>query len=211
MKKIEVSRDMSRIHNIKSDGKKCTFIIRADKRSGIANAIRRSLLNDVTTYAPKSICIQKNTSCQTDEYIAHRVGLIPFDYPKNVTIEDIPHLSCSVTGSTAFSKDLVGDFFRATQNVPIMKLDNGQELSFTIEFERGTGAKHAKFSHISAVEFKKINDVGKTDADTQISFSMITQADPLLYSLDAIQSLLKHVETVLYFIDTEYDATVEKN
>ena len=62
--------------NMVVDGEKCTFEMNGDYST--ANAIRRVLVSDVETYAPSEVIIHTNTSCQPDEYIAHRIGLIPF-------------------------------------------------------------------------------------------------------------------------------------
>ena len=43
---------------------------------GMANAVRRALLCDVRTEAPFQVTFHENTSCETDEYIAHRLGLV---------------------------------------------------------------------------------------------------------------------------------------
>ena len=45
--------------------------------AGFCNAVRRTLLSDLYMWAPKEILIRSNMSCQTDEYLAHRIGMIP--------------------------------------------------------------------------------------------------------------------------------------
>lgn len=44
----------------------------------MAAALRRILLAEIPTMAPHIISIEENTSPLPDEYIAHRIGLIPF-------------------------------------------------------------------------------------------------------------------------------------
>ena len=46
--------------------------------AGFCNAVRRTLASDVTMLAPYEVRVLENTSCQNDEYIAHRIGLVPF-------------------------------------------------------------------------------------------------------------------------------------
>ncbi|EGR31641.1 hypothetical protein IMG5_105540 [Ichthyophthirius multifiliis] len=43
----------------------------------LANSLRRILLAEVETIAIQNVKVYENTSCLPDEYIAHRVGLIP--------------------------------------------------------------------------------------------------------------------------------------
>ena len=45
---------------------------------GFCNAVRRTLLSDVEAWAAHEIDVRVNTSCQTDEFLAHRIGLVPF-------------------------------------------------------------------------------------------------------------------------------------
>ena len=44
---------------------------------GLCNAVRRTLLSDVRTEAPASVRVVRNVTCLTDEFLAHRVGLVP--------------------------------------------------------------------------------------------------------------------------------------
>ena len=42
--------------------------------TGLANALRRSIIMDIEAWAPERVTFEINTSCQTDEYIAHKLG-----------------------------------------------------------------------------------------------------------------------------------------
>ena len=64
------------MRNLVVDGNKCTFELHTN--TAFPNALRRALRSDVERYAPSTITIRDNTSSQTDEYIAHRIGMIPF-------------------------------------------------------------------------------------------------------------------------------------
>ena len=46
-----------------------------------ANALRRIMINSVPAFAIDSVTFYKNTSAMFDEYIAHRIGLVPILTP----------------------------------------------------------------------------------------------------------------------------------
>jgi len=43
----------------------------------LANSLRRIMISEVPSMAVELVKIINNTSCLNDEYIAHRIGLIP--------------------------------------------------------------------------------------------------------------------------------------
>ncbi len=52
-----------------------------DAGPGFANAIRRAAINSVKTFAIDKITFYENTTAMFDEYIAHRIGLVPIKTP----------------------------------------------------------------------------------------------------------------------------------
>ena len=151
----------------------------------IANAIRRSLVGHISQWAPKCIHVTKNTSCQTDEYIAHRICMIPFVHRIG---EGNMHLH--VKGRPAQSNDLVGESFVPFENICIMHMINEQELDIEVEFEYGTGAQHTKFSHVSIVGYNQ-----KDNGTVRMNFEVITPEPPILYLRDALKSLRSDLDT----------------
>ena len=43
----------------------------------MANALRRIIISEVPTMAIEMVQVAENTSCLNDEFVAHRIGLIP--------------------------------------------------------------------------------------------------------------------------------------
>ena len=118
---------------------------------GFCNAIRRTLVSDLANEAPCRVTIRTNTTCQTDEYLAHRVGMIPFRRVGNgdtmtLTVRDRP----------AISSDFVGPAFEACEEVELMRMQPGQCLDMTVHFDRHAGSKHARYSMVAAVGMHKV-------------------------------------------------------
>ncbi len=66
----------SSIEVLHRDEEKIQFILRNTDAS-IANALRRVMLAEVPTMAVELVEFEANSSFLTDEFIAHRLGLIP--------------------------------------------------------------------------------------------------------------------------------------
>lgn len=179
MRRIELDKQQCRVH-FKTDGT-------------VPNAVRRALMCDVQNYAPDSVTIRKNTSCQTDEYVAHRIGLIPFVDATEDTVATL-----MVSDRTATTDDFVG--VHAFRPMPIMKLATHQTLDVDVRFRKATGADHTRFSHITNVAYA--ND----DENQTLSFEIINAREPLGYLLEAVESLIARVDRNVYFVETSYDA-----
>lgn len=156
--------------------------------SGMANALRRALIMDIDAWAPNEIEFEKNSSCQTDEYIAHRIGLIPF-----VKIGNGETMKISVKGRTLWASDLTGPSFEVVNDTEIIEMTEEQEIIATVHFAFKKGSTHARYKMCSGVGMKKIND------DThQISFETINDEDPDAVIKKAISELKNKVEKALF-------------
>ncbi len=115
-----------------------------------ANALRRAAINSVNTFAIDTVTFYENTSPMFDEYIAHRIGLVPIITPAKGYKEDDEILfTAEATGpSTVYSKDLESsdkEVRVANENIPIIKLGKEQRLRVEGKARLGTALKHAKF------------------------------------------------------------------
>lgn len=121
---------------------------------GFCNAIRRSLLSDITTEAPHLVRIHVNTTCYTDEFLSHRIGMVPF---RRVGNGD--QMRLDATGPcSVFTSMLVGPAFECVHDVEIARLGVDHRLSVTIFFDTHDAATHARYSPCAAVGMKHLDD-----------------------------------------------------
>lgn len=181
------------MRNLTVEGSVCKFELHGECAVGMANALRRALMSDVVNYAPKEVHIRKNTTCQTDEYIAHRIGLIPF----RRTSEGLEGgLSIAVAGREATASDLTGTAYYAPVDIPIVRMIEHQELDLDVVFTSGTGGDHVKFSHVGKVGYNVVRD----DC-VELRFEVITDESPLSYLERAIDALHRRVSETVYIVE----------
>lgn len=104
----------------------------------VANALRRIMIAEVPTLAIDLVEFHENTTVLNDEYIAHRLGLIPIKYIDPATMRGadcgskfVPHRECSCFDrcprcSVEFELDV--DFDLASKDRP----ENERDLPLTV-------------------------------------------------------------------------------
>ena len=121
-----------------------------------ANALRRTILADVPTFAVDEVEFFENDSALFDEIIAHRIGLIPLTTPverKSLDALELDDytvtLSLEAEGpGMVYSGDLKSDdggIKPANPDIPIVKLAEGQRLTLNAYARLGRGKDHAKW------------------------------------------------------------------
>ncbi len=148
-----------------------------------ANSIRRTVLAEVPTLAIDEVVVFENTSVLFDEYLAHRLGLIPL----KVDLETYDlmldaYLRGDVDDTTVVFKleveafdrpmtvysshlELVGPQSEAlsgaplaiepvSDSIPIVKLGPGQRIRLEAYARMGVGRDHAKWQPVSVAAYK---------------------------------------------------------
>jgi len=141
-----------------------------------ANALRRTIMSYVPTIAIDEVIMVENNTAMFDEYIAHRLGLIPL----NSDIDDLNIQTecdvCNGAGCNACtvtltltqetdlsttmiikSSDLIPDDHRVypmVDEVPIMKMGPDQRLILEAVARFGSGKEHAKWQSTSSIGFQ---------------------------------------------------------
>lgn len=130
---------------------------------GYANALRKTIIQQVPTMAIEDIELRKNSSALYDEMIALRLGLIPLKTDlKSYTLrekckckgEGCARCTVAITLSakgpgTVYASELKSkdsSIKPVFPQMPIVKLLKNQELEFEATATLGTGATHAKWS-----------------------------------------------------------------
>ncbi|KAK5583763.1 hypothetical protein RB653_005362 [Dictyostelium firmibasis] len=142
----------------------------------VANALRRVMIAEVPTMCIDLVEFESNNSVLCDEFIAHRLGLIPlvsdsvdkFCYTRDCSCSDRCdqcsvelklNVKCTenrprdVTSSDLLSQNnsVIPVSSQAAssnneQEIPIVKLRKGQELRLRAIAKKGVGKEHAKWS-----------------------------------------------------------------
>jgi DNA-directed RNA polymerase subunit D len=139
------------------------------------NAVRRYCMGRVQILAIDSITMYENTSSMFDEYVTHRIGLIPLITPKGVKEGMEVAFSLDESGpKVVYSGDLKTtdkDVKVAKEMIPIITLFEGQNLRLEGKAVASNGRTHAKFqSGLAAYgEGEKGNVVFKAESFFQMS------------------------------------------
>ena len=189
---------------LKQDGMKVHIHVKGIRLS-TANALRRTLLSDLQAFAIEEVDFLQNTSPMFNEYIASRLGLIPFTYEESVAADAKITLSLNAEGPCmVYSRDLKSsdDKIRPfNENVPIMKLAAGQKLSFDATAVKGTAKQHAKFqcalaSYAAVPELKKKGSASWDSVLKNMPSELVSKDGKIIdyTKADAIETLTNQVD-----------------
>jgi len=174
-----------RLSELYTDGTAMRF--RLHGRVSMANALRRALLHDVPMWAPDRVVFRKNTTCQPDEYIAHRIGMIPF---ARVDEGDDTVLELSVSDRDALTSDIVSNAFGAVHHQDVMSMMPGQTLDCSILMRRDCGRVHSRFCPVAGVGY----EIAPTGDSVCFQFETINGQCPTGVLFAAIDSLVNRLD-----------------
>jgi len=162
-----------RIEKVEVKGLEMKFILK-EASPAKANALRRAILTDVPTLAIDEVIFFENTTSFFDEYIAHRLGLIPLKAdisslnlpsececggggcPKCTVVLNLDEKS-DVDYRVIYSSSLKSsapDVQPVSPKIPIVTLMRGERLNLQAVARLGTGRDHAKWQPVSTVSYK---------------------------------------------------------
>lgn len=122
------------------------LILRMPAQESLLNAIRRSV-NEIPVLAIDEVELFKNDSALYDEFLAHRIGLVPIKNEGTITDKTAVELKLVKEGpGTVFSGDLKGDAEVVHANIPLTLLEKGQEVEVIATARTGKGTDHEKYT-----------------------------------------------------------------
>jgi hypothetical protein len=131
---------MIKIKNYDKDKQKIIFT--SDMEIGLANAIRRNVL-EIPVMAIEEVEIIKNDSALYDEILAHRIGLIPIKTEK--TSKEAKFKLKESGPKTVYSSDM-SPSVGTDLSLPIVILGKDQEVEIVCNAKLGKGIDHIKHS-----------------------------------------------------------------
>ena len=149
-----------KIKILEKDNLKIKFQLE-DASTAFANALRRTCMTDVPTYAIENVTFLENTSVLYDEILAHRLGLIPLstELPDDLLLtkkSGSVKLTLQQEGGIVHSGDLQSSDKKVKpvyDTIPIVKLTPSQRLVFEAEAVLGRGKDHAKWQPTTVCAF----------------------------------------------------------
>lgn len=162
-----------------------------------ANMVRRYSMSRIPVLAIDSSTFYDNTSVFWDEYIAHRLGLIPVITPDKTPKDAEIILSLDAEGPrTVYSGDFESsdkEIKFAKDKIPFATLGPNQRIRVEGKATLNTARKHAKF---------QAGIVGYEENDSSLkmfveSFYQMSPADVIKRSCDEIISDLKELQTAI--------------
>jgi DNA-directed RNA polymerase II subunit RPB3 len=188
----------------------------------IANALRRVIKSDIPTVAIDIVEFEENTTKLENEFIAHRLGLIPIESThvnklnntKECTCEQYC-LSCSVvfyldvectddTTKNVTSKDLVTTdkrFKPVDPGILIVKLGKFQRLKIKCIAIKGIAKENTKWDPVCAIQFKY--DLDNIQQSTNKKFYFEFETTGSLKPEIIVSTGLNVLQNMLYNIDVK--------
>lgn len=113
-----------------------------------SNLVRRYVIGQLPTFAIDRVTFYENNSAMFDEYIAHRLGQVPLLSDISRAKDEVVFTLDAEGPSTIYSKQLKSTDAKiksALDDIPLLRLLEGQNLRLEAKARMGMGRQHGKF------------------------------------------------------------------
>lgn len=137
----------------------------------IVNSLRRVLMSDISNYAFDEIDIKENTTIFHNEFIEHRIGLIPIIMGGQMTFR-LSIKNNDKNDRWVLSDDLVTidemEGYEIMKGIPILILREGEEIEIHAKASKGKGSDNIKYSVIETVNFVQVKQLEEGEYPEEI-------------------------------------------
>ena len=182
-----------KIESLEENGNVYRFALK-DATNSNANALRRAAINHVRCFAIDTVTFYENSSAMFDEYIAHRIGLVPIKTPSSGYSDEVLFTLEAEGPKIIYSKELESrdkEVKVAIDNIPLIKLAQEQRLRIDCKAVMDTGYKHSKFQP-GLITYDQIDD--NTFNFYVETFGQMPPKEIINKAFSAIKDELKEVE-----------------
>lgn len=169
----------------------------SDSSVPFANMLRRFMINSVPTFAIEEVSIYENNSSFFDEYITHRLGLIPLSTPAKSKMGEEVTLMLDVSGPGIIYADSLRSTDKSVvpvfDKMPIIKLLDEQNIRMECKAVLATGKTHAR--HQPGMVSYEIE--GNTFKFKVESYGQMPAKEILKRSLEKIKETAEEIKSYL--------------
>lgn len=163
----------------------------------LVNVIRRYSMSYVPVLAIDTVVFYDNTSSFWDEYIAHRLGMIPITTPDKMPKNTEVVLTLDAEGpKTVYSSEIQSsdkDITIAKEKIIVATLAQNQRLRFECKTAVGIGRKHGKYQ----AGIVSYGEEGKSLRIRVESFYQMQPSEVLERGIGVLESHIEEIEEAL--------------
>ena len=187
-----------------------------------ANSLRRIIISEVPTMAIDMVQVTENTSPLFDEFVVHRLGLVPlksddidnYNFPLNCSCkegcdkckvdydimvkcdENCKGDTLDVTAEDIIpkKKDIKVVPVKYDDPIVITKLKKGQSINMTLTAKKGIGKMHAKWSPVCTCVMKQIPKVEMLNMDGDNFLEHLSSEDKIAFCQACPSKVFKYDE-----------------
>jgi len=141
-----------KLKQVKTESNMIKILVKDTSRE-FMNTLRRLVMCSVPTIAVDEVHIYENTSNLFDEFLSHRLGLVPLTTDLSYKLGETVKLSLEKEGpGVVYSGDIKSSDPKvkvADKKIPLTELKKDQKIKLELVAEMNKGKKHVK--HIPAV------------------------------------------------------------